>query len=45
MTPAIRAKLVDLRDFEYSDPGFGYPAWKLDACNRLKDRMLADLLA
>lgn len=45
MTPAIRSKLVDLRDFEYQDPGFDYPAWKLDACNRLKERMLADLLA
>ena len=25
MTPGIRAKLVDLKDFEYEDPGFDYP--------------------
>ena len=45
LTPAIRAKLVALRDFEYEDPGFDYPKWKLDAVNRLKDRMIADILA
>lgn len=45
ITPAIRAKLIALKDFEYTDPGLGYPAWKLDAVNRLKDRMIADILA
>lgn len=44
MTPAIRAKLVELRDFEYTDPGFDYPKWKLDAVNRLKNRQIAKLL-
>ena len=43
-TPAIRAKLVALSDFEYKDPGFGYPRWKLDAVNRLKDRQVAKIL-
>ena len=45
MTPAIRAKLVELRDFEYTDPGFDYPKWKLDAVNRLKNRQIEALLA
>lgn len=44
MTPAIRAKLVELRDFEYTDPGFDYPKWKLDAVNRLKNRQIEALL-
>ena len=44
ITPAIRAKLVALSDFEYEDPGFGYPRWKLDALNRLKDRQVAKIL-
>lgn len=45
LTPAIRAKLVTLKDFAYEDPGMGYPAWKLKAANRLKDRMIARILA
>ena len=44
MTPSIRAKLVALKDFEYEDPGLGYPRWKLDAVNRLKNRMIDDIL-
>ena len=44
MTPAIRAKLVELKDFEYTDPGFDYPKWKLDAVNRLKNRQIEALL-
>lgn len=45
MTPGIRAKLVDLKDFEYEDPGFDYPKWKLDAVNRLKNVQIEALLA
>lgn len=45
ITSDIRAKLVTLKDFEYTDPGFDYPAWKLDAAQRCKDRMIADILA
>ena len=44
MTPAIRAKLIELKDFEYTDPGFDYPQWKLDAVNRLKNRQIKVLL-
>lgn len=44
MTSGIRAKLIELKDFEYTDPGFDYPQWKLDAVNRLKDRQLSLLL-
>ena len=45
LTPAIRAKLVALKDFEYADPGMDYPAWKLTAANRLKDHMVDAILA
>ena len=44
MTPAIRAKLIDLEDFEYTDPGFDYPKWKLDAVNKLKNVQIEALL-
>ena len=44
LTTQIRAKLVALKDFEYTDPGFDYPTWKLDAVNRLKSRMIKDIL-
>lgn len=44
LTPSIRAKLVVLKDFEYEDPGFGYPRWKLDAVNQLKNRQIDAIL-
>ena len=44
LTSDIRAKLVTLKDFEYTDPGLGYPKWKFDAVNRLKSRMVKDIL-
>ncbi len=44
MTSSIKAKLIELKDFEYADPGFDYPKWKLDAVNRLKNRQIALLL-
>lgn len=37
-------KLFNLRDFEYVDPGFDYPAWKLAALNRLKNTQVKALL-
>ena len=45
LTSPIRAKLVALKDFEYTDPGFGYPPWKLDVVNRLKDVQITRILA
>ena len=45
ITPAILSKLIALKDFAYEDPGLGYPAWKLDAVNRLKDRVIDAILA
>lgn len=45
LTSELRALLIALKDFEYVDPGLGYPAWKLASVNRLKDRMIADILA
>lgn len=36
LTSSIRAKLIALKDFEYEDPGFGLPQWKLDVANKLK---------
>ncbi len=45
ITSDIRQKLITLKDFRYEDPGLGYPMWKLDTANRLKDRMIDDILA
>ena len=45
ITSNIRAKLIALRDFEYEDPGFGYPKWKLDTVNLLKERQIDAILA
>ena len=45
LTSDMRAKLVTLKDFEYEDPGFGYPAWKLEVANRLKNQMIEAILA
>ena len=44
VTPAIHSKLVTLKDFSYEDPGLGYPQWKLDTVNKLKDRQIAAIL-
>ncbi len=45
MTSQIRSKLVALKDFEYTDPGLDYPAWKLSNVQRLKTVQLEALLA
>lgn len=45
LTSSIRAKLVALKDFEYEDPGYGYPAWKLEVANRLKNSQIQAILA
>ena len=44
MTPAIRSKLVALRDFEHTDPGLGCPTWRVEMANRLTGRMAARVL-
>ncbi len=45
LTPELRADLVNLKSFEYEDPGEGFPAWKLRLCNELKDRQIKAILA
>lgn len=45
MTHVIKEKLERLESFEYRDPGFGYPTWKLEAVNELKGKMIARLLS
>ena len=45
ITPDIRAKLIELKDFKYEDPGFDYPKWKLEAVNHLKDVQIKAILA
>lgn len=37
MTDRMRRILIRLKDFEYEDPGHGYPEWKLKLLNRMKD--------
>ena len=45
ITPTIKAKLIELKDFEFEDPGFDYPKWKLDALNRLKTVQIDAILS
>lgn len=45
LTSDLRAKLIALKDFVYEDPGFGYPAWKLDVANHLKNQQIEAILA
>ena len=45
LTSSIRAKLIELKDFEYEDPGFDYPKWKLDSINKLKKIQIESILA
>ncbi len=45
LTSEIRAKLVTLKNFTYEDPGFGYPAWKLEVANRIKEQQIDAILA
>ncbi len=45
LTPELQRKLIALKNFHYADPGFDYPAWKLEAAERLKDRMIEAILA
>lgn len=45
LTPALRADLINLKSFDYQDPGEGFPVWKLQRDNELKDRQLKAILA
>ena len=33
LTPKFRSILINLKDFTYTDPGYEYPAWKLEILN------------
>ena len=45
ITAEIRAKLIELKNFQYEDPGFEYPEWKLEAVNHLKDVQIKAILS
>ena len=40
MTPKYRAMLINLKDYEYVDPGYDYPGWKMGVLNRLKNEQM-----
>ena len=44
MTPEYKSVLVNLRDFDYQNPGLGCPQWKIDTLNRLKDETVNRIL-
>ncbi|MCQ2751655.1 MAG: hypothetical protein MJ189_00900 [Coriobacteriales bacterium] len=44
LTSNIRSKLVSLKDFEYTNPGLGYPDWKIDILNRYTRQQLKNIL-
>ena len=45
LTGSLRTTLINLKDFEYTDPGLDFPKWKLDLINRLKSRQIEMILA
>ena len=45
LTSDMRSRLIGLKDFSYEDPGYGYPPWKLEVVNRLKDQIIESILA
>lgn len=44
LNPSLRSTLIALKDFQYEDPGFGYPKWKLDYANKLKQAQIEGVL-
>lgn len=44
LTPKYRSLLINLKDFEYADPGFRFPSWKLDLLNRIKNEQIDKIL-
>lgn len=44
LTDELRERLAGLRDFSYSNPGYGYPDWMIDSLNRIKDIQLKAIL-
>ena len=36
---------LTLKNFTYENPGFGYPAWKLEVANRIKEQQIDAILA
>lgn len=40
MTPRLKSTLLNLKSFDYENPGFDFPDWKIGTLNRLKDRRI-----
>lgn len=45
LTSELQHKLIILKDFHYTNPGYDHPTWKLEVAERLKDRMIEAILA
>ncbi|MBQ3513160.1 MAG: hypothetical protein IJA32_05090 [Lachnospiraceae bacterium] len=44
MTPDIQSELIKLKQFEYQSPGFGFPQWRLEFVNDLKNKQINAIL-
>lgn len=44
LTSDLRATLISLRDFDYENPGFDCPQWRVDMLNELKERQIDMIL-
>ena len=44
MTPKYQAMLINLKDYEYTDPGYDYPGWKMGVLNRVKNEQIERIL-
>ena len=44
MSSQLRSILINLKDYSYADPGFSFPAWKLDRDNLIKNLQINEIL-
>ena len=44
MTKEIQSDLINLKGFKFTDPGFGFPEWKLNVLNKLVDKNINEIL-
>lgn len=44
LTSELRTTLINLKSFDYTNPGFGFPKWRVKMLNDIKDQMIKDIL-
>ena len=44
LTSDLQTTLINLKHFEYTDPGYNFPKWRLELISNLKDRQINEIL-